>query len=86
MMSKKRKVFSVMAVLLLSTPVFGAMSLEQAAQQVQARVGGRILGAATKNVRGRNVHVIKVLTPDGKRVKHFQVDAESGRIRGGRSR
>lgn len=61
-----------------------ALSLDQAAQKVQASAGGRVLGAESKNIGGRVVHVIKILTPDGKRVRFIQVDAESGQIGTGR--
>ena len=57
-----------------------ALSLDQAAQKVRASAGGRVLGAESKTIGGRVVHVIKVLTPDGKRVRYIQVDAETGRV------
>ncbi len=60
------------------------IGIEQAARMVRGREGGRILGAETRNVNDRTVHIIKVLTPDGKRVRYIQVDAESGQIIGGR--
>ncbi|MCI0655438.1 MAG: hypothetical protein L0Y38_07305 [Methylococcaceae bacterium] len=60
-----------------------AVSLEQAARMVQGSAGGRILGAETRNVGGRIVYIIKVLTADGRRVRYIQVDAESGRMSGG---
>ncbi|MCI0654162.1 MAG: hypothetical protein L0Y39_06765 [Methylococcaceae bacterium] len=66
------------------TLMVASLSLEQAARIVQGSAGGRVLGAETKIVEGRMVHVIKVLTSDGKRVKNVQVDAESGRISSGR--
>lgn len=74
----KKLIFATILVFLL--PVFPAqaVSLEQAARQVQSRHGGRILGAQTRNIRGRQVHVIKMLSTDGKRVKQYQVDAGSG--------
>ncbi len=59
-----------------------AVSLQQAASQVQAKHGGRVLGAHTKQIGGREVHVIKVLSQDGKRVKHYKVDSNSGRGKG----
>ncbi|MGH8547898.1 MAG: PepSY domain-containing protein, partial [Methylococcales bacterium] len=65
------------------SPIVAAVSLEQAAHLVQGSAGGRILGAETRNAGGRTVYIIKVLTPDGKRVRYIQVDAESGRIIGG---
>ncbi|MGH8474867.1 MAG: PepSY domain-containing protein [Methylococcales bacterium] len=64
--------------------ILAALSLEQAARMVQGSAGGRVLGAETQIVEGRMVHVIKVLTADGKRVRIIQVDAESGQISGGR--
>jgi uncharacterized membrane protein YkoI len=65
------------------SPIVAAVSLEQAARMVQSSAGGRILGADSRNIGGRTVYIIKVLTPDGKRVRYIQVDAESGRIIGG---
>jgi uncharacterized membrane protein YkoI len=42
------------------------ISLDQAAEQVRRQTGGRILSAETVNKDGRQVHRIKVLTPDHK--------------------
>jgi uncharacterized membrane protein YkoI len=84
----------VMAGLAATDPIFGdfrlvdltvaAVGIEQAARMVRGSEGGRILGAETRNINGRTVHIFKVLTPDGKRVRYVQVDAESGQIMGGR--
>ena len=41
-------------------------SLSEAIEQVRRRTGGRVVGADTKVQGGREVHHIKVLTPDGK--------------------
>jgi uncharacterized membrane protein YkoI len=94
MKSKLISAFLILTGLGLSGPISAAvqpgvilaaaLSLEQAVRMVQASAGGRVLGAETRNVQGRTVHVIKVLTPDGKRVRLIQVDAESGQISGGR--
>lgn len=42
------------------------LSLNQAAEQVRRQTGGRILSAETVSKNGRQVHRIKVLTPDHK--------------------
>jgi uncharacterized membrane protein YkoI len=42
------------------------ISLDQAAEQVRRQTGGRILSAETVSKDGRQVHRIKVLTPDHK--------------------
>ncbi len=41
-------------------------SLSQAIEQVRRRTGGRVVSADTRVQGGREVHHIKVLTPDGK--------------------
>ncbi len=57
-----------------------ALTLEQAASKVQAKAGGRILGADTARTGGGDVYIIRVLSPDGSRVRHFSVDPKSGKI------
>lgn len=42
------------------------ISLDRAADQVRRQTGGRILSAETVTKNGRQVHRIKVLTPDHK--------------------
>ncbi len=42
------------------------MSLSQAIESVRKRTGGKVLSAETRVQGGREVHHIKVLTPDGK--------------------
>lgn len=51
------------------------VSLEQAAARVKRKTGGRILSAETITRKGRRVHRIKVLRPDGN-VKVVFVKAE----------
>ena len=51
------------------------VSLEQAAARVKRKTGGRILSAETINRKGKRVHRIKVLRPDGN-VKVVFVKAE----------
>ena len=67
--------------LLQVTLVLGGsrVDLDRAAKQVQKKVDGRVLGAKTVTESGRTIHVIRVLTPDG-RVVHVRVDGESGKI------
>ncbi|MGR9106622.1 MAG: PepSY domain-containing protein [Gammaproteobacteria bacterium] len=74
----------VSAVLQPGSLMVAEVTLEQAARMVQGNAGGRILGAETRDVGGRTVHIIKILTADGKRVRYIQVDAQTGRVMGGR--
>lgn len=53
------------------------VSLDQATKQVIGKGGNRVLGAQTSVIGGRQVHIIKVLTPDG-RIQYFKIDAETG--------
>ena len=62
--------------ILVSTPI----SLDQATQQIIKNNNNlRVLGAETEIIECKLVHVIKVLTPDG-RIQHYKIDAESGEI------
>ncbi len=56
-------------------------SLSEAVEQVRRQYRGRIVSAETRVRGNREVHIIKVLTEDGK-VKTVRI---SGRTRGGRS-
>jgi uncharacterized membrane protein YkoI len=58
--------------------IFSVVSLDQATKRI-INQNNKVLGAKTENMRGRKVHVIKVLTSDG-RIQYLKVDAESGRI------
>jgi hypothetical protein len=56
------------------------ISLDQATKQVIKNNSSiRVLGAETEIIDDKEVHVIKVLTPDG-RIQHFKIDAETGEI------
>ena len=62
--------------ILVSTPI----SLDQATKQIIKNDSNiRVLGAETDIIDGKQVHVIKVLTPDG-RIVHYKIDAETGEI------
>jgi uncharacterized membrane protein YkoI len=62
--------------ILVPTPI----SLDQATKEIIKNDSKlRILGAETEIIDCKLVHVIKVLTPDG-RILHFKIDAETGEI------
>ncbi len=54
-------------------------SLDQATKQIIKDNQVRVLGAETELIDNKEVHVIKVLTPDG-RIRHFKIDAETGEL------
>ncbi len=56
-------------------------TLDGAVQRVQRETHGRVLSADTyPEPEGREVHRIRVLTPEG-RVRQYQVDPDSGELR-----
>ena len=57
----------------------GEMSLDAAVAMVRERFGGKVISASTTEQGGRKVHVIKLLSDQG-RVTTVKVDAQSGRI------
>lgn len=64
-----------------SAVMLARVSLDQATKQIMKKGDKRVLGAQTEIINGREVHVIKVLTPDG-RIQHYLIDAETGQIVG----
>ncbi|MGR9054083.1 MAG: PepSY domain-containing protein [Gammaproteobacteria bacterium] len=60
---------------------FSYVSLDEATRQVRQDSSKKVLGAKTESIDGKDVHVIKVLTPDG-RIQNLKIDAESGRLLG----
>ncbi|MDT8406690.1 MAG: hypothetical protein RQ715_05520 [Methylococcales bacterium] len=58
------------------TPV--RLSLEQAVASVNGKRANKILGARTETQNNRDVHVIKILTQEG-RVQEIRIDAETGK-------
>lgn len=68
------------------TPGFAAMdqlflakvSVDEAARNVNKDRRSRVLGAKTKIIEGREVHVIKTLSNKG-RIRNRRVDAETGK-------
>jgi hypothetical protein len=57
------------------------VNLDEATRKILSNEKNRVLGATTLIIDGREVHVIKVLTPDG-RIRHYKIDAETGTITG----
>jgi len=58
------------------------ISLDQATKQIiknNSNINIRVLGAETEIIDGKEVHVIKVLTPDS-RIQHYKIDAETGEV------
>ena len=53
-------------------------SLDSAVARARRRTGGRVLSAETRLQQGREVHVIRILTDDGK-VRRIREDAHTGR-------
>lgn len=54
-------------------------SLDDATRLVLKQGNKRVLGATTEFIDGKEVHVIKVLTPDG-HIQHYKIDAETGAV------
>ena len=55
------------------------VSLDEATRQILKESNKRVLGASTEIIDGKEIHIIKVLTPDG-HIQHYKIDAESGAI------
>jgi uncharacterized membrane protein YkoI len=61
------------------TPAIARISLHEATQTILGESSKRVLRATTEIIDGREVHVIKVLTPDG-HIIHYKIDAETGKL------
>jgi uncharacterized membrane protein YkoI len=57
--------------------VIARVSLDEATRLILRDGNKRVLGATTETIDGREVHIIKVLTPDG-HIQHYKIDAETG--------
>jgi len=55
------------------------ISLDEATKQIIEGTYNKVLGAQTEIIDGRAVHIIKVLTPDG-RIRYYKIDAETGQL------
>ncbi len=56
-----------------------SISLDEATKQIIEGTYDKVLGAQTEIIDGKAVHIIKVLTPDG-RIQYFRIDAETGQL------
>ncbi|MDX1571140.1 MAG: hypothetical protein R3200_11685 [Xanthomonadales bacterium] len=74
-MLKKLSKILVALTLVLAIGVAQAISLSQAVEQVRRDTNGKILSARTEVKGNREVHVIKVLTPEG-RVRTIRVPGD----------
>ncbi len=61
--------------LLLAVAVANAMSLSDAVNKVRRETGGKVLSARTEIRSDREVHIVKVLTQDG-RVRTVRVNGD----------
>ncbi len=59
--------------------IFSVLSLDQATKNIIESNKSKVLDAKTEVIEGKEVHIIKVLTSDG-RVQYIKVDADSGSI------
>jgi uncharacterized membrane protein YkoI len=57
------------------------LSLDEATKKILKEGNKRVLGASTEIIDGKEIHIIKVLTPDG-HIRHFKIDAETGAVVG----
>ncbi len=55
------------------------ISLDEATKQIIEGTYNKVLGAQTELIDGKEVYVIKVLTPDG-RIQYFKIDAQTGQV------
>ena len=75
----------VVVVLLFSNSCFAEnnllayISLDEATKQIIEGTYNKVLSAQTEVIDGKVVHVIKVLTPDG-RIQYYKIDAETGQL------
>lgn len=59
--------------------LLATISLDEAAKQIIEGTYNKVLGAQTEIIDGKEVHIIKVLTPDG-RIQYYKIDAETGQL------
>lgn len=72
-----RRVLALLLAVLLPVAAM-AQSLDQAARQAASEYGAKVLSAHTEQQGDRQVHVIKLLTPDGV-VKVVRIPVRSGK-------
>ena len=60
--------------------ILAKISADAAAKKVIRNNKDRVLGVRKQMINGREVYIIKVLSPDTGRIKHYKVDAETGAV------
>lgn len=55
------------------------ISLDEATKQIIEGTYNKVLGAQTEIIDGKEIYIIKVLTPDG-RIQYYKIDAETGQL------
>lgn len=58
---------------------FALLSLDEAAKRIIQQGDNKVLSTKTETIDGRQVHIIKVLTPEG-RIQHIKIEADTGRV------
>jgi hypothetical protein len=56
----------------------GGVSLEQATSMARSAFQGRVVSARTVQMGDRSVHEIRILGEDGRTVRTFRIDAQTG--------
>lgn len=81
-----RNLIKVVAVILLfsnscfaENNLLAYVSLDEATKQIIEGTYNKVLGAQTELIDGKEVYVIKVLTPDG-RIQYYKIDAQTGQL------
>lgn len=75
----------VVAALMFSNSCFAEntlmanVSLDEATKQIIEGTYNKVLGAQTEIIDGKEVYIIKVLTPDG-RIQYYIIDAQTGQL------
>ena len=59
--------------------LLATISLDEAAKQIIEGTYNKVLGAQTEVIDGKEIYIIKVLTPDG-RIQYYKIDAETGQL------
>jgi len=76
----RRRVVLVLLSLLLAGPAFArhGISRDEAVEYAREIMGGRVIRAEPRERDGRQYYNIRMLTDDG-RMRHIEIDRESGR-------
>lgn len=82
--SKKRHLAVVGSALCLAMTVLSSaqsiradVSLDDAARKIIQQDDKKVLATKTEEIDGKKVHIIKVLSADG-RIQHLKIDAQTG--------